>query len=113
MHSSDDDVVRDKPTGIKIKGEAKRQEQLKISEIQNLQATIKSFLESKEKILYHQKKRQALLEQKILPHIFKEFDMIRMLDQDKTINTHKKKQYIRKLFKNKTDAVAFYKKHLT
>lgn len=111
MEFSDGDIVTDKPTGIKIKGEAKRQLNQKQKEVHEIQKSIKLFLESKRRITYHQKRRQDLLEQNIFPHIQKEFKMIYLLDQDKTSNIIRKKAYIRKLFKDKNDAISFYKKH--
>lgn len=109
---SDNEVVTDKPSGIKIKGEAKRQRDLTKKEQHLLKASVQSFLESKKKITSYQKRRQNILEQNILPHIRKEFEMIHMLDQEKTTNIHKKKAYLRTIFQNKNDAIAFYKKHL-
>ncbi|KAI9328135.1 hypothetical protein BD770DRAFT_416799 [Pilaira anomala] len=111
-YPSDTEVVKDKPSGIKIKGEAKRQRESIKKEQHLLKTAVQSFLESKQNITIYQKRRQTILEQKILPHIRKEFEMIHMLDQDKTTNIHKKKAYLRTIFQNKNDAIAFYKKHL-
>lgn len=110
---SDDEVVTDKSyTNFKIKGEAKKLASKIEDENKQLKEAIKLFLESKKKITIYQKRRQDILEERILPKLSEEFKMIHMLDQDKTTNLIKKKQYIRKLFNNKNDAIAFYKKHL-
>jgi hypothetical protein len=110
---SDDDVVMDKPTkGFAIKGEAKKFQEKQISDYKDLKLSIKLFIESKSKIATYQKRRETLLNNKILPALSKEFKMIYALDQDKSTNIIRKKKYINKLFSNKNDATAFYKKHL-
>ncbi|KAI8050780.1 hypothetical protein BDF21DRAFT_432664, partial [Thamnidium elegans] len=69
---SDDDVVMDKST----KGEAKKYQEKQISDFKDLKLSIKLFIESKNKITLYQKRRETLLENKILPALTKEFKMI-------------------------------------
>lgn len=112
-YSSDNDVVMDKPIkGFAIKGEANKYKEKQVSDHKELKLSIKLFIESKNKIATYQKRRETLLENKILPAMLKEFKMIYALDQDKSTNIIRKKKYINKLFSNKNDATAFYKKHL-
>jgi hypothetical protein len=110
--SRNQDVVRDKSNGIQIKGEAKRHKQNLEEDERKLKSSIKLFLEVKKKITLYQQKRQVILEKEIMPNLLKELNMIHMLDQDKSRNIISKKKYLQKLFKDKNDAIAFYKKHL-